>query len=87
VFSCTAKKDEITVSDLALIPKPQKIEIQKGTFELNKTTTFNADEEFKIASDFFQDYIEKGIGFRVKNTSKNEATIVFEKDNNQATEG
>ncbi|WP_443634714.1 family 20 glycosylhydrolase [Candidatus Marifrigoribacter sp. Uisw_064] len=86
IFSCTNKK-EVSVSDLALIPKPQKVEIQKGNFKLDKSSTLYAAEEFAIASDFFQDYLKNGTGFQLVKASKDEASIVLEKDASQAKEG
>ncbi|MBV1924532.1 MAG: beta-N-acetylhexosaminidase, partial [Flavobacteriaceae bacterium] len=84
--SCTKEK-EVSISDLALIPKPQSVEIQKGNFELDKSSTFYSDKEFEIASDFFQNFLKKGAGIQLENTSKNEASIVVEKDESQKSEG
>jgi len=86
VLSCTKEK-EVIVSDLALIPKPQNIEIQKGNFKFDKNSTLYAEEEFIIASDFLQEYLKNGTGFKLKEETKNDASIVLEKDASQPKEG
>src|SRR5690606_27207589 len=70
-----------------LIPKPQQMEVHKGTFKIDRNTTFFFEPEFKIAGNFFQEFLQNGAGFQLPKTSKSKAKISIEKDANQPAEG
>jgi hexosaminidase len=61
--------------------------LKTGTFKINKNTTIYFEPEFEIAGNFLNEFLQKGAGFQLKNASKNNAKIVFEKDSSQTTEG
>lgn len=73
--------------DLNLIPKPQSVELKSGTFKIDKNTTVYSEPEFEIAGNFLNDFLQNGARFQLKNASKSDAKIVFEKDNSQPSEG
>ena len=70
-----------------LIPKPQRLEIKKGFFKINESTTVFFEEEFFIAGEFLVNYIQNGSAFLLKNTSEEKATIVIKKDASLPSEG
>lgn len=72
---------------IALIPKPQDIELKQGNFKLDKNTTFYFEPEFEIAGTFLNEFLQKGTGFSLKSASKNDAALVIEKDASQPSEG
>ncbi|MCB0468309.1 MAG: family 20 glycosylhydrolase, partial [Aequorivita sp.] len=74
-------------NEIALIPKPQSLELKKGTFKIDKNTTIYFEPEFEIAGNFLNDFLQKGAGFSLKKTSEKEANIVFVKDASQPSEG
>lgn len=74
-------------NEIALIPKPQSLELKKGTFKIDKNTTIYFEPEFEIAGNFLNDFLQKGAGFSLKKTSEKEANIVFVKDAPQPSEG
>lgn len=73
--------------EVVLIPKPQQMEIHSGDFTIDKNTSFFFEPEFKIAGDFFQEFLQNGAGFQLPKKSKNKAQVVIEKDSNQPSEG
>ncbi len=73
--------------EVVLIPKPQQMEIHSGNFTIDKNTSFFFEPEFKIAGDFFQEFLQNGAGFQLPKKSKNKAQVVIEKDSNQPSEG
>lgn len=73
--------------ELNLIPKPQSIELKKGTFKIDQNTTLYFESEFEIAGNFLNDFLQNGAGFQLKKTSEKEANIVFVKDVSQPSEG
>ena len=74
-------------NEIALIPKPQSLELKNGTFKIDKNTTIYFEPEFEIAGNFLNDFLQKGAGFSLKKTSEKEANIVFVKDASQPSEG
>ncbi len=86
LISCGEREREVTNNTLSLIPKPQEIEVYKGNYTLKKETSFYAENEFEIASQFISDYI-KNNGFNLKNTTKDQATFIVEKDSLLPNEG
>jgi hexosaminidase len=77
--SCTSEK-EFSMADISLIPKPQDLKLHRGSFKLNEITTWHVESEFKIASDFLQNYLKNGAGIVLKNVPKSEANIIFKLD-------
>ncbi len=73
--------------EISLIPKPQSIELKKGIFKIDKNTTIYFEPEFEIAGNFLNEFLQNGVGFQLKNASKNAAEILMEKDISQPTEG
>jgi hexosaminidase len=71
----------------SIIPKPRQMDVIEGSFAFNKNTTIFVENEFKIAEDFLQNYLQKGAGLALNKAAKNKATIVFEKDPSQPNEG
>lgn len=86
LISCGEREREVTNNTLSLIPKPQEIEVYKGNYTLEKETSFYAENEFEIASQFISDYI-KNSGFNLKNTTIDQATFIVEKDSLLPNEG
>ncbi|MAL59116.1 MAG: beta-N-acetylhexosaminidase [Flavobacteriaceae bacterium] len=86
LISCADKEKEIIENELAIIPKPQEITVYKGSFTLNSETTFYAEEEFEIASQFISEYLKKS-GFGLKKTTKDQASFIVEKDSLLPKEG
>ncbi len=73
--------------DVVLIPKPQQMEIHSGDFTIDKNTSFFFEPEFKIAGDFFQEFLQNSAGFQLPKKSKDKAQIIIEKDATQPSEG
>lgn len=86
VFSCQ-EEETTSFSESVLIPKPQQLEVNEGTFSLTSETTLYAEEEFSVAVDFLRNFIEEGIGFTLPSAEKSEATMVVEKDASLPIEG
>ena len=80
LFGCQTQETENQEPFPPLIPKPQHLEIKKGTFNLTKNTTLYFIDDFKNAGDFLINYIEKGSGFQLDKTIEKEASIIFKKD-------
>ena len=74
-------------NEIALIPKPQSVELKNGTFRIDKNSTIYFEPEFEIAGNFLNEFLQNGAGFQLKNASKNNAEIVFENDKLQPSEG
>ncbi|QAA82412.1 beta-N-acetylhexosaminidase [Aequorivita sp. H23M31] len=74
-------------SEIVLIPKPQQMEIHNGTFTIDKNTSFYFEPQFEIAGNFFNEFLQKGAGFKLPSKSKKKAQIIIEKDGNQPSEG
>jgi len=85
--SCLESKKEYTKSDLHLIPKPQTLELTGGTFSIDRNTSIYHEPGFEVASKFFQDFFMKGTGISLKNTSKENASFIIERDNLLPKEG
>lgn len=73
--------------EVVLIPKPQHIALHPGNFTLDKNTRLHFVPEFETAGNFLQDFLRFGAGFSLKNSSEEEANIVFKKDTSQPSEG
>jgi hexosaminidase len=86
-IGCKPPQKDFSETDLHLIPKPQSLELKKGSFTLDKNTTLFCESEFKIASDFLQNYLNRGLGFSLKNQSKSDANFIIVKDSSQPKEG
>jgi hexosaminidase len=86
VLGCTAEKS-IEVSDIALIPKPQQIEMGHGAFSITSETSIYAPIDFKLATDFLKQYVMKGAGLELTEASEKTATIVFQKKDSIPREG
>ena len=56
--------------ELNLIPKPQSIELKKGTFKIDQNTTLYFESEFEIAGNFLNDFLQNGAGFQLKKLQK-----------------
>ncbi len=74
-------------NEITLIPKPQSLELKKGTFKIDKNTTIYFEPEFEIAGNFLNEFLHKGAGFQLKKTSKSKAILIIEKDSSQSSEG
>jgi hexosaminidase len=77
-----SQSDQIT-----LIPKPQSLELKKGTFKIDENITLYFEPEFEIAGNFLNDFLQNGAGFQLKKTSEKEADLIFKKDVSQPSEG
>lgn len=73
--------------ELNLIPKPQSVELKNGTFKIDKNTSIFFEPEFEIAGNFLNEFLQNGLGFQFKITSKKDAKIIIEKDTSQISEG
>ncbi|WGF93541.1 glycoside hydrolase family 20 protein [Aequorivita marisscotiae] len=73
--------------DVVLIPKPQQLTLRDGNFTLDKNTSLFTAPEFEIASNFLNEFLKNGAGFKLQNTSKEDANIIIEKDTSQPSEG
>ncbi len=85
-LQCQSQENKSQSKVLTLIPKPHHIEISEKFFILDKSTTLYGDKEFKIASVFFLNYIEKGSELQLQNASAKEADIVIIKDSLHLTD-
>ncbi len=74
-------------TEITLIPKPQSLELKKGTFKIDKNTTIYFEPEFEIAGNFLNEFLQNGAELQIKNVSKKGANIVFQKDASQPSEG
>jgi hexosaminidase len=86
-IGCQKAEKEFSESDLHLIPKPETLELKKGSFTIDKSTTLFCETGFEIASNFLQNYLENGLGFSLQNRSKPESSIVIVKDSLMPREG
>lgn len=85
---CNKKSNSHFVSEVNIIPAPQSIQHQDGSFIITEETTFSSSEEFKYANQFFQKYILNGTGISLKTTTDPEkADIHFKTDTTLPTEG
>ncbi len=80
LFGCQKQESVIQEQFPSLIPKPQHLEIKKGSFNLTKNSTLYVEEGFENAGDFLFNYIKNGSGFQLKKTSEKKATIIIKKD-------
>lgn len=87
LFTSCNKPSEVVGFTPSIIPKPNQMEMRKGSFTFNKNTTVFAEDEFKIASGFLRNFLQKGAGLGIEKSSKNKASIIFEKDSSQVSEG
>ncbi len=59
------------VSEINVVPQPVSVKQLNGSFELNRKTKLVAnDEEGRRLAEFFNDYLQKNHGFRLKITGK-----------------
>jgi len=68
------------VSNTTIIPKPQEMELLKGTFAFDENTTVYADTSFHVAVNFLRNYIQKGAEMALSDATKEKAQITFEVD-------
>ena len=87
LIGCKPPQKEFIKTDLHLIPKPESLVLKKGSFTIDKNTTFFSESEFDIASNFLQNYLENGLGYTLQNQSKADAHIIIVLDNAQPKEG
>ncbi|AVI50523.1 beta-N-acetylhexosaminidase [Pukyongia salina] len=85
---CNKKSNSHFVSEVNIIPAPQSIQHQDGSFIITEETTFSSSEEFKYANQFFQKYILNGTGISLKTIADPEkADIHFKTDTTLPAEG
>ncbi|KAA3619087.1 MAG: beta-N-acetylhexosaminidase [Flavobacterium sp.] len=88
LYGCNKKSNGLFVSEVNIIPAPQSIEPQDGSFLITDETTFSSSEEFKYANQFFQKYILNGTGIKLKPQSIPEkADVRFKTDTTLPAEG
>ena len=86
-IGCQQPQKDFSETDLHLIPKPQTLELKKGSFTLDERTTVYCEAGFEIASNFLQNYLKNGSGISLQNQSESTASIVIVKDSLQPREG
>ena len=75
-LGCTSNTSKPVV--VKIIPKPNHLKINEGTFILNENSIISVDEEFKEVSEYFKNYVlEK---FEINLPKDNGGHIIFEKD-------
>lgn len=80
ITSCEESIIENSVVDIQLIPKPQKLNLGKGNFTINKNTTIFCETEFNIASQFLSGFLQNGANLTIETVPKSEAIIIIEVD-------
>lgn len=88
-FLCSGcfSEQEISLDQLALIPKPQQFELGEGTFSLNKNTSIFCEAEFNFAEDFLREYLQFGAGIPLNPETRDQADIQIKLDTSLAKEG
>ena len=94
LVSCKSDPNEVlqtfseeVVLPTTILPKPQQMKVLEGTFSFQPNTKVYADSSFQIAVDFLRNHLRKGAGFELVGSTKEEATVVFEWDDSQPSEG
>jgi len=78
-FSCSKSLE--SQQEISIIPQPQEITLNTGTFEFNSSTSLLFEEDFKNAASYFSAFIKDVFGHNLE-SSKNTSNIVsFIKDN------
>ena len=85
--SCNFSEKERSDPKVVLIPKPQQMEQFQGALVLEKNILVFVPTEFELAGDFLKTYIQNGSAINVKNTSVEQADIIFRKVDAMAPEG
>jgi hexosaminidase len=70
--------------NISIVPKPAFAELRNGSFTLSPSTRlFVEDEDLKRSASFFNDYLQKMYGFRLREGNKKESNgiIVLKKGN------
>jgi len=80
ITSCEESINENSIVDIQLIPKPQKLNLGKGSFIIDKNTTIFCETEFNIASQFLSAFLQNGANLTIETVAKSEATIIIELD-------
>lgn len=70
-----------------IIPQPKQVEITQGSINLNAKSTLYLENEFENAASFLRNYLRFGAGLNLELASKDEATIIFIKDDSIPSEG
>ncbi|MEM7085883.1 MAG: family 20 glycosylhydrolase [Bacteroidota bacterium] len=78
---------EEIVLPTTILPKPTQMKLLEGTFTFQQSTTIFAEPDFQIAVDFLRNHIQKGSGLTLSDGPKEEATVIFELDASQPSEG
>jgi len=86
LFGCQTKGVTNQEPFPPLIPKPQQLTVNEGSFVITKNTTLYFEDDFKNAEDFLINYLQKGSGLQLNKTIENKASIVFKKDTSLLSE-
>ena len=85
LVSCAEReKAELAIP---IIPKPQSLQTEKGTFKITSETTFTAPPEFEMATHFLQSYLSKGSGITLTKSSLPNAEMSFQINDTIPSEG
>ena len=75
LYSC--KSEEFIAENLQIIPIPNQQTINNGYFLLDNSVGIVINDQFKISSEFLQNYIENGSQIKLSNTSQ--IQFIFDK--------
>ena len=78
LFSCSNKAPSFTKDQITVIPLPNQLEINSGSFEIDKNTLVYANDEIqKNAAILLNNLLKNSSGYSLEITENNQATIQF----------
>jgi len=79
--SCNDTSNSEYISNAAIIPAPQEIEIREGFFNLDKKINFKSIEYFGDENRYFYNHLHQNLGFEFDSpSSDDDAQILFKKN-------
>lgn len=87
-LSCQTTSRTFTETEISVVPKPSEMVITKGSYSFSKSTKIFIDyENQKPAAHYLSDLFKNAAGYSIAiSESKDNATIIFSKDENIKTE-
>ncbi|TXE09141.1 beta-N-acetylhexosaminidase [Gelidibacter salicanalis] len=85
--NCTAQTKTFKASEIAVLPQPNSLELQEGSFTLNADQSISASDDLqKTAAADLQAYLTETLGENLKSSDAKKATITFDLNTNLGPE-
>lgn len=85
--NCTSQTKTFAASEIAVLPQPNSLELQKGSFTLNANQSISATHDLqKTAAADLQAYLKETFGENLKSSDAKKSTITFDLNTNLGPE-